>query len=69
MGPKKFNDGYLKDNGIDAESVKSEYNCGSECDIYNGETVTIRTKKGDLVEDTGMTKQEFFDEYGNGRQQ
>lgn len=34
-------------------------------DIYNGDTVTFRDKEGNLTEDTGMTKDEFFEEYGN----
>ena len=65
-GPKKFSDSYLKQNGIDAEQVKDEYECEpvSHYDIYNGDTVTIRDKEGNLFADTEMTKDEFFDTYG-----
>ena len=58
-GPKKFSDSYLKDNGIDAEQVKDEYECEpvSHYDIYNGDTVTIRDKKGNLFVDTEMKNQ------------
>ena len=66
MGPKKMKDGYLKSNGIDAEEVKAEWGYGSETDIYNGDTITFRNKKGELEEDTGMTKEEFFETYGKG---
>lgn len=64
-GPKKFSESYLESNGIDAEEVKAEYGYSSEMDIYNGDTVTFRDKEGNLAEDTGMTKDEFFEEYGN----
>lgn len=69
MGPKKFSDGYLKSNGIDAEEVKDDYGCSpvSQYDIYNGDTITIRDKKGNLYEDTEMTKDEFFNCYGNNK--
>lgn len=65
-GPKKFSEKYLKQMGIDAESVKSEYGCRpvSRYDIYNGDTITIRDKKGVLFEDTGMTKDQFFNNFG-----
>ena len=68
MGPnnKKFSEGYLEDNGVDAEEVKEEYvSNGGKYDIYNGETVTIESKDGRDVIDTGMTKKEFFETYGN----
>ena len=63
--PKKFSDGYLKKMGVDAEQVKDEYGCKpvSHFDIYNGETITIRDKKGILFYDTEMTKDEFFNFY------
>lgn len=63
---KKFNDGFLKQNGVDAHRVKKIYGCKpvSHYDIYNGETVTIRDKKGELFADTKMSKTEFFSEYG-----
>lgn len=64
-GPKKFKESYLEDNGIDAEEVKGEYGFGSEVDIYNGDTVTFRNKDGSLAEDTEMSKDEFFETYGN----
>ena len=69
-GPKKFNDTYLKNNGIDAEEVKDDYGCYpvSHYDIYNGDTVTIRDKKGKLYADTEMTKDEFFEIYGNKKE-
>ena len=63
MGPKVFSDSYLKNNGIDAEEVKNEWGYGSETDIYNGDTITFRDKSGKLEEDTGLTKEEFFDKY------
>ena len=62
--PNRFSDKYLKDNGIDAEEVKDEYGYGSEADIYNGSTVTIRDKSGNLLEDTGLSKEDFFELYG-----
>ena len=64
-GPTKFNSDYLKENGIDAEEVKEEYGFGSNADIYNGDTITFRDKSGKLLEDTEMSKKEFFDTYGN----
>lgn len=66
MGPKKMKDSYLKNNGIDAEEVKDVYGCDpvSHYDLYNGDTITIRDKKGNLYEDTEMSKDEFFKEYG-----
>ena len=63
-GPRIFNEKYLESNGIDAEEVKDEYGYGSEVDIYNGDTVTFRDKDGNLVEDTGLSKSEFFSIYG-----
>ena len=67
MGNKKFSDSYLKNNGIDAHQVKDDYECSplSHYDIYNGDTVTIRDKSGNLYCDTGMSKSEFFNVYGN----
>lgn len=69
MVQKKFSESYLEDNGIDAEEVKEEYDCYpvSHYDIYNGDTVTIRDKDGDLYADTEMPKDEFFEEYGNSQ--
>lgn len=64
MGPKKFSDSYLKSNGIDAEEVKDQYGYGSETNIYNGDTITFRDQSGNLEEDTGLTKEEFFRIYG-----
>ena len=66
MGDKKFNTNYLKQNGIDAEEVKESYGCDpvSHYDLYNGDTVTIRDKNGELYVDTEMTKSEFFEYYG-----
>ncbi len=66
-GPRIFSDNYLKDNGINAEEVKDDYDCYpvSHYDIYNGDTITIRDKKGNLYADTKMTKKKFFDCYGN----
>ena len=63
---KKFNDGYLKQAGVDAEKVKEEFGCYpvSHYDVYNGDTVTIRDKSGNLFNDTGLSKTEFFNEYG-----
>ena len=49
LGPKKFSESYLEDNGIDAEGVKAEYGYGSEVDIYNGDTITFRNKNGSLA--------------------
>ena len=62
----KFNDNYLKKKGVNAHMVKDEFNCcpWSRYDIYNGDTVTIRSKDGRKVIDTGMTPSEFFEEYG-----
>lgn len=68
-GPKKFKGSYLEDNGIDAEEVKGEYGFGSEVDIYNGDTVTFRNKDGSLAEDTEMSKDEFFETYGNQKEE
>ena len=67
MSVKKFNDGFLKGNGIDAHEVKEDYGCRpwGHYDIYNGDTVTIRDKKGNIRVDTGMTKDEFVEAYGN----
>lgn len=67
MGHGKFNDHYLKANGIDAEEVKEEWGCkpGGLYDLYNEDTVKIRYKNGKLREDTGMTKDEIFSWYGN----
>lgn len=63
----KFNDDYLKANGIDAEDVKDEYDCEpvSRYNLYNEDTVTIRDSDGNLWADTGMTKDEFFSWYGD----
>ena len=68
-GPKKFSESYLEQNGIDAEEVKDEYGYGSEVDIYNGDTVTFRNKDGSLAEDTGMSKDKFFDTYGKNMEE
>ena len=66
MRDNKFSDSYLKDNGIDAHEVKDDFECKplSHYDIYNGETITIRDKNGNLFVDTKMTKQQFFAIYG-----
>lgn len=69
LGPKKFSESYLEQNGIDAEEVKDEYGYSSEVDIYNGDTVTSRNKDGSLAEDTGMSKDEFFDTYGKKKEE
>lgn len=62
---KIFSESYLEQNGVDAEEVKEEYvSNGGHYDIYNGDTVTIESKDGRNVIDTGMTKNEFFDTYG-----
>ena len=63
---KKFSDGYLKQKGVDAHEVKNDYGCKpvSHYDIYNGKTVTIESKDGREVIDTGLTKEQFFDAYG-----
>jgi hypothetical protein len=67
MSVKKFNDGFLKSNGIDAHEVKEDYGCKpwGHYDIYNGDTVTIRDKQGNIKADTGMSKDEFVSEYGS----
>lgn len=67
--PNKFKEKYLENNGIDAEEVKAEYGYGSEVDIYNGDTVTFRNKDGSLAEDTGMSKDEFFKNYGKNKEE
>lgn len=69
-GPKKFSDGFLKKNGIDAHEVKSDYGCKpvSHYDLYNGETVTIRDKKGNLYYDTNLSKEQFVQIYGNSKE-
>lgn len=68
---KVFTDGYLKQNGIDAHEVKKLYGCKpvSHYDICNGETVTIRDKKGNLFYDTGLSKSEFFDTYAKDQEE
>lgn len=65
MGCKLFESNYLKHNGIDAHRVKDYYGAipNSRYDIYLGETVTIRDKKGRLFFDTGMDKDLFFNAY------
>ena len=71
---KKFSDSYLKMNGIDAHFIKRKiYKLDKIAlyDIYDGDTVTIRDKKGKLIIDTELTKEEFFNQFGNingGRQ-
>lgn len=69
-GDKKFDDKYLKKNGIDAHEVKDDYGCKpvSHYDLYCGETVTIKDKKGKVFADTGMSKDEFFAVYGNEKE-
>ena len=53
---KKFNEKYLEQNGVDAEEVKEEYvDDSGHYDIYNGETITIESKDGRDVVDTGMS--------------
>lgn len=71
MGDKKFSDSYLKSKGVDAHDVKDDYDCSpvSHYDIYNGETVTIRDKSGNLYADTGMSKDDFFNTYGNSNEE
>ena len=67
---KKFNESYLAQNGIDAEEVKEEYvDNGGHYDIYNGSTVTIESKDGRDVIDTGMSKEEFFKTYGKNKEE
>lgn len=68
---KKFSDSYLKQNGIDAHEVKEDYGLNhiSLYDIYDGDTVTIRDKQGKLAVDTELSKQDFFNEFGNGGKQ
>lgn len=76
MGPnnKKFSESYLEQNGIDAEEVKKEYLDERETgryDIYNGGNngnVTIESKDGRDVIDTGMSKDEFFETYGEKKE-
>ncbi len=70
MGDKKFQDSYLKSNGVDAHEVKEDYGCSpvSKYDIYNGETITIKDKFGNLYVDTEMSKEEFFEIYGNNKE-
>lgn len=67
MGHGKFNDHYLKANGINAEDVKKEYKCNpvSYYNLYNEDTVKIRDDAGNLWADTEMTKDEFFSWYGD----
>ncbi len=67
MENKRFSDSYLENNGVDAHEVKEDYGCSPffYYDIYNGETVTIRDKEGNLYADTEMSKDDFFDFYGN----
>lgn len=67
MRVKKMKDAYLKSNGIDAEDVKKEWGYTSSADIFDGETITFRNKKGELLEDTGMTRDEFFASYSIGK--
>ena len=70
MGSKKFNLDYLEKNGVDPEEVKEEYTSeGGHYDIYNGETVTIESKDGRDIIDTGMSKEEFFRYYGNNEEE
>ncbi len=67
---KKFSESYLEQNGIDAEEVKEEYvSNGGHYDIYNGETITIESKDGRDVIDTGMSKEEFFETYGYNKEE
>lgn len=69
MGPKIMSDSYLKQNGVDAEQVKDEWGYGAEVDIYNGDTITFRDKSKNLVEDTELTKEEFFQKYGEYKEE
>ena len=64
----KFNDKFLKKKGVDAHYVKGEFSCYpfGRYDIYNGNTITIRSKDGRKVIDTEMTPDEFFEAFGNG---
>lgn len=68
-GPKKFSNEYLKQLSIDAHEVKDSYGCYpvAHYDIYNGPTVTIRDKNGDLYYDTGMTKEEFIETWSDSK--
>lgn len=67
---KIFDKNYLKQNGIDAEEVKDEYvSDGGHYDIYYGETVTIESKDGRKVVDTGLSKDSFFKLYGNSEEE
>lgn len=62
---KKFTTDFFRKNGIDAEEVKAEYvSKGGHYDIYNGETITIESKDGRDVIDTGLSKQQFIYFYG-----
>ncbi len=63
----KFDNGYLKKLGINAHEVKADYGCNpvAHYDIYNGDTVTIRNKRGELYADTCMTKTEFINYYSS----
>lgn len=70
-GVKKFKESYLEQNGIDAEEVKDDYDCNpvSHYDNLNGDTITIRDKEGNLYADTNMTKEEFFNTYGDSKEE
>ena len=62
----KFNLKYLKKNGIDAEEVKKEYvgKFGGRYDLFDGPTITIRSKDGRDVIDTELTREQFFNVFG-----
>ena len=50
--------------------MKEEYvDNGGHYDIYNGSTVTIESKDGRDVIDTGMSKEEFFKTYGKNKEE
>lgn len=51
--------------------VKEKYECYfvSHYNIYNGDTITIRDKDGELYADTEMSKNKFFNTYGNSNEE
>ncbi len=67
MSLKKFDDSFFRAYKIDAHAVKTEFKAvpNSRYDIYNGPTVTIRDKEGNLFVDTEMTKDEFIEFYSD----
>ena len=61
-----FDTKYLKSKNINAEYVKAYYKFKpvGHYDIYNGKTVTIRSKDGREIFDTGLTPNQFFEKFG-----